>query len=508
VTSPQGILLTVFTVWLAAGLLWRHWHTSEDLLRRLRTASVFCGVLLVVGFVLLPSVPISGMNTDTGTDIETGVEDALYAVNVPFLAFTEVYPPLWLTVLAGLLCIVGVLLSQQGEVRVLSLTTALASVLVFAVGWGWWLAPLTFTAVTVSQGAVVWLVAVSVVVIWRLSRRAEQRGTVFFTWTLLVASWLWLGLTSPGVAVQMPGLAGYYTWLEPAASSTTQTVTQATTQMVTQTVTQTVTNKQLAYGGWLLVAVAALSLSIAVAGVTLTQQITTAKALVKTSAKRSGAKRVGAKRVEVKKDVWLEGTSLALFVLICVLALRYVVTLDTTLNAENTVLILSEDVREQTVSRLLDWRSWLRIVPPYSLQMWLVATLQTGAVALVARTLGWLLQRCLLRARRGFRRVMVQVIRGLRVLLVVGFVVAWWLVWQPVAVIGLLALVALLDSDIQPTVVRSVLLGVLLGQGLGELILASLQAGSGLGLLTIVVALWGLQWGGSRLEMHFVKRAS
>ena len=90
----------------------------------------------------------------------------------------------------------------------------------------------------------------------------------------------------------------------------------------------------------------------------------------------------------------------------------------------------------------------------------------------------------------------------------VGFVVAWWLVWQPVAVIGLLALVALLDSDIQPTVVRSVLLGVLLGQGLGELILASLQAGSGLGLLTIVVALWGLQWGGSRLEMHFVKRAS
>lgn len=478
-TSAQGILLTVSTVWLVAGLLWRHWHTSEDLLRRLRTASVFCGVLLVVGFVLLPSVPVTG--------IETSTEDALYAVNVPLLAFTEIYPPLWLLVLAGLLCLVGVLLSRQGDVRVLSVTTFLASVMVFAVGWGWWRMPLAFRAVTVSQGAVVWLIGVSVVVIWGLSRRAEQRGTVFFTWSLLAASWLWLGLTSPGAAVQMPGLAGYYTWLEPATSQINQ-----------------MPNKQLAYGGWLLVAVAALPLSVAVAGTTLRRQTTTTKALAKTKA----LVKVSARRGKMKGDVWLEGTSLALFMLIFVLALRYVVTFDMTLNAENAVLILPEDVREQTLSRLVNWRSWLRIVPPYSLQTWLVATLQTGAVALVARTLGWLLQRCLLRARRGFRRVMVQVIRVLRVLMVVGFVVAWWLAWQPVAAIWLLAWVALLDSDIQPTVVRSVLLGVLLGQGLGALIVESLQVGSGLGLLAMAAAMWGLQWGGSRLEMHFVKRAS
>jgi hypothetical protein len=438
--------------------------------------SVFCGVLLVVGFAVLPSVPT------------TGVEDALYAVNVPFLALTEVYPPLWLVVLAGLLCFVGALLSRQGDVRVLSLTTFLASVTVLAVGWGWWRTPLTFTAVTINQGAVGWLIGLSVLVIWRLSRRAEQRGTVFFTWALLAASWLWLGLTSPGAAVQMPGLAGYYTWLEPAASSTAQTMTA----------------KQLAYGGWLLVAVAALLLSVAVAGTTLRRQTTTMKALVKTKA----LVKVSARRGRMKGDVWLEGTSLALFVLIFVLALRYVVTFDVTLNAENAASMLSGDVREQSVIRLSNWRSWLRIVPPYLLQTWLVATLQTGAVALVARTLGWLLQQCLLGARRGFRRSIVQVVRVLRVLMVVGFVVSWWLAWQPVAVIWLLALVAVLDTDMQPTVVRSVLLGVLMGQGLGALMLGSVQAGSGLGLLAVAVAMWGLQWGGSRLEMYLVKRAS
>ena len=133
----------------------------------------------------------------TGT--ETAIEDALYAVNVPFLAFTEVYPPLWLLLLAGVLCFVGAFLSRQGDVRVLSLTAFLASSMALAVGWGWWLTPLNVTVVTISQAAVVWLIAVSVMVIWLLSRRAEQRGTVFFTWTLLVASWLWLGLTSPGV---------------------------------------------------------------------------------------------------------------------------------------------------------------------------------------------------------------------------------------------------------------------------------------------------------------------
>lgn len=469
-TFPQGILLTVSTAWLVAGLLWRCWRTLPTALMRLRTVSVFCGVLLVVGFAVLPSVPI------------TGVEDALYGVNVPFLAFTEVYPPLWLVVLAGLLCFVGALLSRQGEVRVLSLTTFLASVTVFAVGWGWWRTPLMFTAITINQGVVGWLIGVSVLVIWQLSRRAEQRGTVFFTWSLLAASWLWLGLTSPGAEVQMPGLAGYYTWLEPAASSTAQTMAA----------------KQLAYGGWLLVAVAALPLLVAVAGTTLTHQSSTTKVLLKVSARRGGWQR----------DGWLEGTSLALFVLIFVLALRYVVTFDVTLNAENAASMLSEDVREQSVTRLLNWRTWLRIVPPYSLQTWLVATLQTGAVALVARTLGWLLQQCLLGARRGFRRSMVQVVRVLRVLMVVGFVVAWWLAWQPVAVIWLLALVAVLDTDMQPTVVRSVLLGVLLGQGLGVLILGSVQAGSGLGLLAVAVAMWGLQWGGSRLEMHLAKRAS
>jgi len=517
-------------VWLVSGLLWRHWRTSEtseNVLTRLRTVSVFCGVLFVVGFVVLPSVPIASTST-AGVNI-AGIEAALYAVNVPFLALSEVYAPLWLLLLAGVLCFVGTLLSRHGDVRVLSLTLFLASVTAFAVGWGWWLEQLTFTTVTVSQGAVLWLIALSVVVVWLLSRRAEQRETVFVTWVLLVASWLWLGLTSPGAEAQVPGLANYYTWLEPASSALESVPALESTSALESAsalesvMGQTMADKQLAYGGWLLVAVAALPLSVAVASTALIAETTMAettltKRLVnktptnkKSTHKTPERVTTSAERTSVQqRNVWLEGTSLALFVLIFTLACRYVVTLnapllDAPLDVFGVADEWSRATREQTITRLLDWRTWLRIVPPYSLQTWWVATLQTAAVALVARTVGWVLQRLLLQTRQGLRRMVVQLVRMMRLLLVLGFVVAWLLEWQPAAVLWLLALVALLDTDIQPTVVRSVLLGVLLGQGLGGLILRSLQVGSGLGLLAVAVAVWGVQWGGSRCETHLVK---
>jgi hypothetical protein len=499
VTFPQGILLTVSTVWLLSGLLWQRWRASEDaldaLLARLRTVSVFCGVLLTVGFVLLPSVPITA-----------ALEDALYAVNVPLLAFSEVYPPLWLLLLAGLLCFVGAFLSRRGDVqgdvrgdvRVLSLTAFLASGVGAAVVWGWWLEPLTFVAVAVRQGAVAWLIGLSVLVIWWLSRRAQQQETVFITWALLVSVWLGLGLTAPGAQEQMPVLSGYYTWLEPVTSQASQA-------------SQGMTSKQLAYGGWLLVAVVALPFSVAVAGMTLLEPLTTKTLVGQAKVRQAKVRQAKFPR----KHVWLEGMSLALFALLFTLALRYVVTLDAVIgdaarDIPDALGIgqVSEEVRQQALARLQYWRTWLRIVPPYSVQAWLSASLQTGAVVLVVRTLAWALQLLLINARRGLRRVLVQFVKILRMLLAVGLVVALWLEWQPVAVVWLLVLVAVLDTDLQPTVVRSVLFGVLLGQGLGALILGSLQAGSGLGLLAAVVAVWGLQWSGSRLETQLTKHKS
>lgn len=505
-TSPQGILLTVSTVWLVSGLLWRRWRTARDALTRLRTVGVFCGALLLLGFVLLPSVAIDPSSVAPSSVAPSSVEGVLYAVNVPFFAVTELYPPLWFVVLASLLCFVGVALSHLGDMQVLSLTMLLASVMVFAVGAGWWLEPLMFVPVTVSRGAVAWCIAVSVLVMWVWSRRAVQKETVFVMWALLVSSWLGLGLTTPGADMQLPVLTGYYTWLEPASSLASQTTSQIMT-------------KQLAYGGWLLVAVSALSLSVAVAGVTWMKTIakrsatsksmptssipTSSKALARSPARQS-------EQLLTHKNVWLEGTSLALFALIFTLALRYVINLDATFMTEvmQPSDALREQTREQTIDRLLNWRMWLRIVPPYAVQTWLVATLQTGAVALVVRTLAWLLQTLLLRARRVFRRGVLRGIKVLRVLLLVGFVVAGWLEWQPAAAVWLLALVAILDTNMQPTVVRSVLLGVLLGQGLGGLIGGNLQAGSGLGLLAVSAAIWGVMRVGLALETYLVKRVS